>query len=284
MDNNPQIEAMQKQIAELQNQLLRQTKLSSLGMLSAGISHEIQNPLNFVINFSKMSEGLLKDLTEIINDYSEKIEENDLADIQDISADLKENLEKIKSHGERALSIIHSILLQSRGRNGEFLPTDASNIVHEYVWLSYHAMRANDKSINISIHEDYQKGMPQVMLIPQDISRTVLNLVNNACYTLKERSSMKEDGYTPTLTVAVCLSDDKILTIRISDNGMGMSQDTQNKLYDNFFTTKPAGAGTGLGMGIIRDLIVNNHKGKVLCSSEEGKGTTFTIEIPVKVC
>ena len=149
---------MEKQIEQLQEQLKKQEKLASLGLLSAGIAHEIQNPLNFVINFSKMSDKLLKDLSEIVDDNKDKLSDDDREDLEDIVADLKENLSKIVQHGERAISIIQGILLVSRGKEDQFLPTDITKLVKEYVWLSYHAMRANHKDFNLNIHEHF--GIP----------------------------------------------------------------------------------------------------------------------------
>jgi len=279
------IDSLKKQVDYLQEQLHKQEKMASLGLLSAGIAHEIQNPLNFVINFSKMSVKLLEQLQEIIDDCSEKLSEDDAADMEDISADLKENLTKIQEHGERAISIIRGILLHSRGKAGEFLPTDIGQLVHEYVWLSYHAMRANDKSFNISIHEDIQEGMPQMMVIPQDLSRAILNVMNNACYTVKERSALEGDGYMPTIEIKVTLSQaegSSELRIDIKDNGMGMTKEVQSKIYENFFTTKPAGKGTGLGMAITNEIITKNHNGRILLESEPKVGTTFSFIIPVK--
>ena len=270
---------MKQQIAQLQDKLARQEKLASLGVLSAGIAHEIQNPLNFVINFSKLSAKLIDELQEIILDNKDKFSDDDADDLTDISNDLKENMTKILEHGERATSIIRGILLQSRGKAGEFLPTDVAQLVHEYVNLSYHAMRANDKSFNITIQEEYQEGMPKLMLIPQDISRAVLNVMNNACYAVKQRSEMESADYKPTVAVKVALTDNT-LQISIADNGVGMSKEVQDKLYENFFTTKPAGQGTGLGMGIVRNLIEDNHNGKVVVDSAENVGTTLTFIIP----
>lgn len=280
------IENLKQQIDSLQHQLHKQEKMASLGLLSAGIAHEIQNPLNFVINFSKMSVKLLNDLEEIVEDCADKLDEDDAADLEDISADLKENLGKIQEHGERAISIIRGILLHSRGKAGEFLPTDVGQLVHEYVWLSYHAMRANDKNFNIAIQEDLQEGMPKVMIIPQDLSRAVLNVMNNACYTVKERAGKEGGAYVPTISVKVTMQQDGAegeLTISIKDNGMGMTEEVKAKIFENFFTTKPAGQGTGLGMSITRDLITNNLGGKLLLSSQAGEGTTFSFVIPVKI-
>ena len=273
---------MEKQIEILQQQLKQQEKLASLGLLSAGIAHEIQNPLNFVINFSKMSDKLLKDLTEIVEDNEENIPQEDREEVEDIVADLKENMAKIVEHGERAISIIQGILLVSRGKEGEFLPTDINHLVKEYVWLAYHALRANHKGFNITIHESYQEGLPQMMVIPQDLSRAVLNLMNNACYAVWDRSQKEGEEYVPTIDIKTALNAEGLLEISINDNSEGMTDEVKERLFENFFTTKPVGQGTGLGMGITRDIIENKHKGKLTFESELGKGTCFTITIPVK--
>lgn len=272
---------MEKQIETLQQQLKQQEKLASLGMLSAGIAHEIQNPLNFVINFSKMSEKLLKDLTEIVADNEDKLPADDREEIDDIVADLKENMEKIVEHGERAISIIQGILLVSRGKENEMLPADINHIVKEYVWLSYHALRANHKGFNVSIVENYQPDIPKMMVIPQDLSRAVLNLMNNACYTVWNRSQKEGEDYKPTISVKTAFKDNQI-EVSIADNGEGMSSEVIQRLYENFFTTKPIGQGTGLGMGITRDIIENKHGGHLTFESEVGKGTCFTFTIPAK--
>ena len=273
---------MEKQIEILQQQLKQQEKLASLGLLSAGIAHEIQNPLNFVINFSKMSDKLLKDLTEIVEDNEENISADDREEVEDIVADLKENMAKIVEHGERAISIIQGILLVSRGKEGEFIPSDINHIVKEYVWLAYHALRANHKGFNITIHESYQDGLPQMMVIPQDLSRAVLNLMNNACYAVWDRSQKEGEQYVPTIDIKTALNAEGLLEIAIQDNGVGISDEVKEHLYENFFTTKPVGQGTGLGMGITRDIVENRHHGKLTFESEIGKGTCFTIIIPVK--
>ena len=273
---------MEKQIEILQQQLKQQEKLASLGLLSAGIAHEIQNPLNFVINFSKMSDKLLKDLTEIVEDNEENIPQEDREEVEDIVADLKENMAKIVEHGERAISIIQGILLVSRGKEGEFLPTDINHLVKEYVWLAYHALRANHKGFNITIHESYQEGLPQMMVIPQDLSRAVLNLMNNACYAVWDRSQKEGEEYVPTIDIKTALNAEGLLEISINDNAEGMTDEVKERLFENFFTTKPVGQGTGLGMGITRDIIENKHKGKLTFESELGKGTCFTITIPIK--
>jgi len=276
-----------EEIESLREQLQKQEKMASLGLLSAGIAHEVQNPLNFVINFSKMSVSLLKDLEEIVENNTDKIDEDDALDLQDIAKDLKENLTKIQEHGDRAISIIRGILLQSRGKAGEFLPTDFVQMVHEYVWLSYHAMRANDKSFNISIQESYPEQMPKVMVIPQDMSRAILNVMNNACYAVKERSSNENAGYVPTISIKITFTQNDAsngeVFLSITDNGTGMTPEIKQHVFENFFTTKPAGSGTGLGMGIIRSIVTEEHKGKLDLQSEEGVGTTISFTFPVQI-
>jgi signal transduction histidine kinase len=272
---------MEKQIEQLQEQLKKQEKLASLGLLSAGIAHEIQNPLNFVINFSKMSDKLLKDLSEIVEDNEDKLPDDDREDLEDIVADLKENMAKIVEHGERAISIIQGILLVSRGKEDQFLPTDFPKLIKEYVWLSYHAMRANHKDFNLSIREQYQDGMTPIMAIPQDMSRAVLNLMNNACYAVWKKAQTAGEGYKPEVSISVEVRDGN-LVVKLADNGEGMTDEVKQHLYENFFTTKPIGSGTGLGMAIIRDIIENKHGGKLSFESTEGIGTTFTFTIPIR--
>ena len=270
-----------EQIEQLKEQLKKQEKLASLGILSAGIAHEIQNPLNFVINFSKMSDKLLKDLEEIVADNEDKLPEDDREDLDDIVADLRENMSKIAEHGERAISIIQGILLVSRGKDGEFLPTDICRLVKEYVWLSYHAMRANHKGFNITIHEQYAENIPITMVIPQDLSRAVLNVMNNACYAVWKKSQTAPDNYHPEVDISVEAKEGAII-ITLKDNGEGMSEETKERLFDNFYTTKPIGQGTGLGMAITRDIIENRHNGKLTFDSIEGEGATFVFTIPIR--
>lgn len=271
---------MEEQIEQLKDQLKKQDKLASLGLLSAGIAHEIQNPLNFVINFSKISGKLLDDLSEIVEDNADKLPDDDQEDLEDIMADLRENMQKITEHGERAISIIRGILHMSRGKDDEMIPTDICKLVKEYVWLAYHAMRANTKNFNVSIHEHYEQGIPLVKVIPQSLSRAVLNVTNNAYYALWKKAQ-DDTEFKPELSVSV-VSGEGHIDICIADNGEGMSQETQQRLYENFYTTKPTGQGTGLGMGITRDIIENKHGGHIAFDSEVGKGTRFTFTIPIR--
>ena len=270
-----------EQIEQLKKQLQQQEKLASLGTLSAGIAHEIQNPLNFVINFSKMSDRLLADLADIVDDNADKLPEEEREDATDIIADLKENMAKIVEHSERAVSIVQDILLVSRGKADEFLPVDVCRLVKEYVWLSYHAMRVNSKGFNISIHEQYEEGIPPMKVIPQDLSRAVLNVMNNACYTVWKKKQSAGEDYHPEVTVSVRLEGTNLI-IGIADNGEGMNEEVQQRLCENFFTTKPIGQGTGLGLGITRDIIENKHGGTISFESTEGEGSSFTFTLPVR--
>lgn len=275
------IEQLKRQVESLQDQLRQQEKMATLGLLTAGIVHEIRNPLNFVINFSKLSGDLIKDLEEDIEANTADIDGDDVEDIRDIMESLKENLQKIKEHGDRAISIIQNILLYSRGKEDEFIPTDVCKLVKEYVWLSYHAMRANLKNFNISILEDYGKDIPMMSVVPQDLSRAVLNVMNNACYAVWDKAQNGEADYKPTVSVKVERQAEE-LVISITDNGVGMSHEVKQRLFETFFTTKPTGQGTGLGMFITRSIIEEKHHGRIEFDSEEGRFTTFSLIIPIK--
>ena len=268
---------------QLRLQLKEQEKLASLGLLSAGIAHEIKNPLNFVINFSKMADELIDDFCDILQGPIAKgqpLTEAEHNDLDYIVANLKEFMREIKMNGERAVDIIQGILLVSRGKEDEFVASDVCRLVKEYVWLSYHAMRANCPGFNVAIREQYQEGLPMVMVIPQDLSRAVLNVMSNACYTVWRRSQLEGEDYRPSIDVAVRM-EGQVLYITISDNGEGMTDEVKERLFENFFTTKPVGQGTGLGMCITRDIIEKKLGGKVAFTSTEGQGSTFTFTIPV---
>lgn len=275
------IEQLKRQIESLQDQLKQQEKMATLGLLTAGIVHEIRNPLNFVINFSKLSGNLIKDLEEDLEENEKNIDDDDWDDIRDIMDNLNENLQKIKEHGDRAISIIQNILLYSRGKEDEFIPTDICKLVKEYVGLSYHAMRANLKNFNISIVEDYEKDLPLISVLPQDLSRAVLNVMNNACYAVWDKTQKSDAGYKPMVSVKVARQAGN-LVISVTDNGVGMNSEVKQRLFETFFTTKPTGQGTGLGMFITRNIIEEKLHGRIEFDSEEGKYTTFSLIIPVK--
>lgn len=277
---NKEIERLRMQVSSLE-------KLSSLGMLSAGIAHEIQNPLNFVINFSKLSAKLVDDLRDVVAEEQELLtpeakqrmaELNE--ELDEIVGDLHANLQKIEEHGNRAISIIRGILLYSRGKEDEFIPTDLAKLVKEYVWLSYHSMRANYKGFNLTIREEYATGLPLQRVVPQDFSRAVLNLMNNACYAVYNKSKRAAVGFEPVIAVTLRQEGDQIC-LQIEDNGTGMPAAVKEQIFTPFYTTKPAGEGTGLGLSITRSIIEEKHKGTIQVDSEEGKFTRFTIRIPL---
>lgn len=270
-----------EELTTLKERMKQQDKMASLGLLSAGITHEIQNPLNFVINFSKMSQKMLDDFEDIMETPVNELTEDDREELVDIANDLRENMKKIEEHGERAISIIRGILLYSRGKEDERIPSDIAHITHEYVWLAYHAMRSSDKTFNVSIHEDYQESMGMINVIPQDLSRAILNVMNNACYAVAQRAATATGEYKPTIDVSLTHDTDNFV-ITITDNGIGMSDEVKQRMFDAFFTTKPAGKGTGLGMGIVKNIIEEKHHGKIEFDSVENDHTTFKFIIPIK--
>ena len=264
---------------QLRQQLEKQEKLASLGLLSAGIAHELKNPLDFVINYSKVSTSLMEELLALVEKKADQFSDDERDDLDDMASLLKDNLKKIAESGERAVSIVQGILLVSRGKENEFVPTDVCKIVKEYVHLSYHAMRANHPGFNSDIHEQYEEGLPLMMVIPQDLSRAVLNIMNNAFYAVWHRQQAEGEAYAPEVDVRVWMEDNQ-LKIRMADNGEGMTDEVKERLYENFFTTKPIGQGTGLGMSITRNIVEKKHGGKITFDSTPGEGPAFEFTIP----
>lgn len=271
-----------KELERLRKQISQQEKMASLGLLSAGIAHEIQNPLNFVINFSKLSCKLLQDMEDVLDELENKLPADTDEEIREIMDDLKGNMSKIEENGNRASSIVRGILLYSRGKDDEYIPSDLRQLTKEYVWLSYHAVRANNKSFNVSIIEEYDETLPQVKVIPQDFSRAVLNLMNNACYAVFNKSKgITESPYNPTIKVSLTKDGDRVRLV-IEDNGSGITKEVKEKLYTPFFTTKPVGEGTGLGLSITKSIIEQKHNGTIGMESEPNEFTRFTITIPIQ--
>ena len=217
-------ENTQKEIEKLRKQISQQEKMASLGLLSAGIAHEIQNPLNFVINFSKVSQKLLKDMQEVLDELGDALPEDSVEEIKEIMSDLESNMNKIEENGNRASGIVRGILLYSRGKDDEYIPTDLHQLTKEYVWLSYHAVKANNKSFNVAIQEEYAVDLPLVKVIPQDFSRAILNLMNNACYAVFSKSKEIADAtYQPTIRICLKKEGDRI-NLSIEDNGFRKRQ------------------------------------------------------------
>jgi signal transduction histidine kinase len=264
-----------------QEQLLVQEKLASLGALTAGIAHEIKNPLNFVNNFADLSVELMDELREDIEKHKAAIPEKDYENIEALLDDLTGNAKKINEHGKRADGIVRSMLLHSRGQTGERQPTDINKMLEEYVNLTYHGMRAQDSSFNVTIERELASDAGMIEAIPQDLSRVFLNLLNNACYAVNERAKKNGIGFVPTLRVrSVNLGD--AVEIRIRDNGMGVPPEVREKIFHPFFTTKPTGQGTGLGLSISHDIVVQQHGGQLEVETEPGEFTEFIVRLPRK--
>jgi len=274
-----QKEEIQNTLSELkstQAQLIQSAKMASLGELTAGIAHEIQNPLNFVNNFSEVS-------TELVDEMNDEMSKGNLEDAKQIAQDLKQNLEKINHHGKRAADIVKGMLQHSRSSSGVKEPTDINALCDEYLRLSYHGLRAKDKSFKATIKTDFDTTIGNINIIPQDIGRVVLNLINNAFYAVNEKTlsavvTPTAVKYEPTVSISTKKLGDKV-EISVADNGNGIPQTVLDKIFQPFFTTKPTGQGTGLGLSLSYD-IVKAHGGELKVETKEGEGTEFVIILP----
>lgn len=264
-----------------QDQLVAQEKLASLGQLTAGIAHEIKNPLNFVNNFSELSVGLVEELHEEIDKLKDKISRDSLEEVTEILSTLKQNSEKIKEHGKRADSIVHSMLQHSRGKTGEKQATDINAMIDEDLNLVYHGMRAQDSSFNIKIERDYEKNLTEILTIPQDMSRVFLNILSNGCYE-SHRKKIEQNSSEPAKIKVTTTDIGNFIEVRVRDNGSGIPDKIKDNLFTPFFTTKPSGKGTGLGLSISYDIVVREHNGELSFETEEGEFTEFIIKLPKK--
>jgi len=264
-----------------QTQLIQSEKLASLGELTAGIAHEIQNPLNFVNNFSNLSAELADEVIAVVEEARLKLTADEYQDAREVLDLIKGNVQKIHQHGKRAESIVKGMLQHSRGKTEEYELTDINNLVTEYVNLAYHGMRAKNKDFNTAINTQLDPEVGQASIIPQDLSRVVLNIVNNACYALDEKNRRRPPGFKPEVVVSTRRLGDKI-EIRVKDNGTGIPQHVIDKIFNPFFTTKPTGKGTGLGLSMSYDIVTKVHQGKLDVQSKEGEYTEFIITIPEK--
>ncbi len=274
----------EKALVELQStqaQLIQSEKLASLGELTAGIAHEIQNPLNFVNNFSELNR-------ELITEMKEEIEKGNYGEVKTIAGDLEVNEERINHHGQRASAIVKGMLEHSRVSTGVKEPTDLNALADEYLRLAYHGLRAKDDNFNATLETHFDPNLPLVSVIPQDIGRVLLNLINNAFYAVAERSrsTVNEkakqgiESYTPTVTVSTRQLENAI-EISVQDNGNGIPEAIKDKIFQPFFTTKPTGQGTGLGLSLAHDIVTKGHGGNLEVKSKGKDGTKFTIQLPV---
>lgn len=260
------------ELRSTQAQLIQSEKMASLGELTAGIAHEIQNPLNFVNNFSEVN-------SELVEELNHELDKGNFEEAIAIAKDIKDNEEKIKHHGKRAEAIVKGMLQHSRSSSGVKEPTDINALADEYLRLAYHGLRAKDKSFNAKLETDFDKSIGEINVVPQDFGRVILNLITNAFYVVAEKKKQQQDGYEPTVKVSTKNLGDKI-EIRVKDNGNGIPAKVMDKIFQPFFTTKPTGQGTGLGLSMSYD-IIKSHGGELKAETREGEGSEFIIKLPV---
>ena len=270
-----ELRAALQELQATQSQLIQREKMASLGELTAGIAHEIQNPLNFVNNFADVSAELVAELAE---ERARPVRDRALE--AELLADLKQNLQRIAQHGGRASGIVRGMLEHSRTSSGARAPTDLNALCDEYLRLSYHGLRAKDKSFNATLNTDFAPGLPLVEAVAGDLGRVILNLFTNAFYAVQKRQQAGDKpGYAPTVGVATRQVGEAV-EIRVSDNGTGIPASLMERIFQPFFTTKPTGEGTGLGLSLSHDIITQGHGGTLTVASAEGEGTTFTLLLP----
>jgi two-component system, NtrC family, sensor kinase len=269
-------DALKKSMEDLkaaQSQLIQSEKMASLGELTAGIAHEIQNPLNFVNNFSEVS-------VELVEEMKEELEEGNQEDVKEIAEDLKQNLQKISNHGNRASFIVNGMLEHSRTSTGDKKPTNINIIAEEFLKLSYHGLRAKDKSFNAEFETVFDTKLPLLNIVSQDIGRVILNLINNAFYAVDKKSKQGNKNYKPLVSVSSKKIGEKV-EISVKDNGDGVPENIKEKIFQPFYTTKPTGEGTGLGLSLSYD-IIKAHGGEIIIETEKGEGTEFRISLNVE--
>ena len=266
------IEKAYTELKATQQQLIQSEKMASLGELTAGIAHEIQNPLNFVNIFSEVSN-------ELVDEMKSGLAAGNMQLANEIADDIKQNLEKINHHGKRADAIVKGMLQHSRSSTGQKEPTGINALCDEYLRLAYHGFKAKDRSFNATMKTNFDESIGKINVIPQDMGRVILNLINNAFYAVDERRKQQGDGYEPTVSVSTKQGKDKV-EVKVKDNGNGIPQKVLDKIFQPFFTTKPTGQGTGLGLSLAYD-IVKAHGGELRVITNEGEGSEFIIQIPV---
>ena len=276
VEKNKLILKLEKAFSDLkstQKQLIHSEKMASLGELSAGIAHEIQNPLNFVNNFSELN-------AELISEMKEEMDKGNYDEVKEIFEDFMVNEEKINRHGKRAEAIVKGMLQHSRVSSGQKEPTDINALSEEYLRLAYHGLRAKDKSFNANFKLELDYKLSKIKVVPQDIGRVLLNLINNAFYAVHLKSKQNIEGYKPEVILTTKWSYDKV-EVCVKDNGNGIPKEIMDKIFHPFFTTKPTGEGTGLGLSLSYDIITKGHGGELEVESKEGEGSQFIIQIPI---
>ena len=281
---NEELEIVLADLQRAQDQIVMREKLAALGELTAGVAHEIRNPLNFVNNFSEVSAELLQELNEILEEGGETLNEEQRGLIQDISQDLSSNLERIRTHGSRANRIVHDMLMMGRG-SGEHRSTDINGLVDEYSKLAYHSARATNTEFQLDLQQDFDPDVGELDVIPQDLGRVFLNMVSNSCHATHEKriagveAGNGSEAYFPTVWLTTRRNEEQI-EVCIRDNGNGIPDDVIDKIFNPFFTTKPTDQGTGLGLAISSD-IIRQHGGAIRATSEPGEYTEMIIDLPL---
>ncbi|QMU31511.1 hypothetical protein HUW48_09945 [Adhaeribacter radiodurans] len=268
-----QIEASLSELRTMQSQLIQKEKMASLGELTAGIAHEIQNPLNFVNNFSEVNQ-------ELIAEMKEELAKGNLEEVKELAANLEENEQKINHHGKRADSIVKGMLQHSRSSSGEKQLTNINALTDEYLRLSYHGLRSKNKDFNAILVTDFDYSLDKVEVVPQELGRVLLNLLNNAFYSTQQKKAQLNGQFQAEVRVTTCRTNGKV-EIRIRDNGTGIPESVKHKIFQPFFTTKPTGQGTGLGLSLSYDIITKGHGGELKIESREGEYSEFTILLPL---
>ncbi len=284
-EKNSELERVLDKLRQAQDQIVMQEKLAALGELTAGVAHEIRNPLNFVKNFSEASEDLLEELHEVLNESETALSDEQQSLVQEITDDLNSNFERIRHHGERADRIVHDMLMLGRGE-AKHQDTDINNLLDEHARLAYHSVRANDSDFQLDIKQDFDPNAGVLNVISQDLGRVFLNMVNNSCYAVDEKRREKAangegiEAYMPTLWLGTRRKEDAV-EIRIKDNGNGIPDEVLAKIFDPFFTTKPTDQGTGLGLAMSSD-IIREHGGAIRVNTEPGEFTEMIIDLPME--
>jgi signal transduction histidine kinase len=266
-----------EELRTAQDRLVQTEKLASLGQLTAGIAHEIKNPLNFVNNFSALSAELVDELNEVLEPTT--LDDKSREEIEELMQMLRSNLQKVVQHGKRADSIVKNMLLHSREGSGEHRPVDINTVVEESLNLAYHGARAEKSGFNITLRRDLDPQAGTIDLYPQEITRVFLNLISNGFYAATKRKEAGEEGFEPTLSATTRNLGNKV-EVRIRDNGSGIPSEVMEKMFNPFFTTKPAGEGTGLGLSMSHDIVVKQHGGNIEVETEPGSFTEFVITLP----
>lgn len=258
-------------LKQTQVQLIQSEKMASLGELTAGIAHEIQNPLNFVNNFSELN-------AELLDELSQEVDNGNFEEVKTLAKDIKENEQKINHHGKRADAIVKGMLQHSRSSSAVKEPTDINALCDEYLRLSYHGLRAKDKSFNATLNTDFDKSIGNINIIPQDIGRVILNLLTNAFYATEEKKKSGVENFEPSVFISTKKIGDKV-EIKVTDNGKGIPKTVLDKIFQPFFTTKPTGQGTGLGLSLSYDIVTKGHGGELKVETNESEGTSFIVSL-----